>query len=244
MVTSRPLELVADYGPGDPAFAELVRRLELALGDVTVHPTRVAGGDTLAAGLCVAQLALAPGAAGRIVVHDVAPPGAEERRVCAGRTASGALVVGCDAGWCWSFVADALRSICALELVERATPRDRADTVAKVVVRAVDRHPHAVREPIPRAAMPSPPCWEVTAIDREGNVETTIAALPAPAGWRVVVRVGDVSAPARVSDGTVDLDEGELALSSGALTVQGGSAAERFGDPRPGAEVELRPTAA
>ena len=49
---------------------------------------------------------------------------------------------------------------------------------------------------------------------------------------------------ARVSDGTVDLDEGELALSSGALTVQGGSAAERFGDPRPGAAVELHPTAA
>ena len=153
MVTSRCVELVADYGPGDPAYAELVQRLEPALGDVTIHLTRVPAGDTPAAGRCVARLALAPGAAGRVVVHDIAVPDAAQRRLCAGRTADGALVVGCDGGSCWSFVVDALRSVCALELPARASPRDRADTVAKVVVRVLMRHPHAVRGPVPRAEL-------------------------------------------------------------------------------------------
>lgn len=147
---ARRVELVADYGPGDPAFDELVQRVQ-ALADVTIHPTRIAAGDTLEAGRCVARLALAPGAAGRVVVHDVAVTVEAEPRVCAGRTGNGALVVGRDGAKCWSGVADALETVCTLELALRASPRDRADVLAKVIARVLDRHPHAVREPVPRA---------------------------------------------------------------------------------------------
>jgi hypothetical protein len=73
-----------------------------ALADVTIHPTRIAAGDTLEAGRCVARLALAPGGAGRVVVHDVAVTDEAQPRVCAGRTGNGALVVGRDGAQCWS----------------------------------------------------------------------------------------------------------------------------------------------
>jgi hypothetical protein len=151
MVMIRRVELVADYGPGDPAFDELVQRMQAALADVTIHPTRVPAGDTLEAGRCVARLALAPGAAGRVVVHDVAVRDEAQRGLCAGRTGDGALVVGRDGADCWSGVADALETLCTLELPLRTSPHDRADVLAKVIVRVLDRHPHAVREPVPRA---------------------------------------------------------------------------------------------
>jgi hypothetical protein len=69
---TRLVGLVADYGPGDLRFAETTQRLALLAPEAELSPTRVADGDTLAAGLCVADLALSPGPPGRVVVHDVA----------------------------------------------------------------------------------------------------------------------------------------------------------------------------
>ena len=54
----RLIQLVADYGPGQLAFAETVQRLALAAPEAQVCGTVVAPGDTLAGGLCVAALAL------------------------------------------------------------------------------------------------------------------------------------------------------------------------------------------
>ena len=71
---TRLVHVVADYGPGDLAFAELMQRLGLVLPDLHLQHTRVAPGDTLAAGYCVARLALTPRTAGRLVLHDVAGP--------------------------------------------------------------------------------------------------------------------------------------------------------------------------
>src|SRR4051794_21844964 len=99
----RLIQLVADYGPGELAFSETVQWLALAAPDSPVCATRVAAGDTLAAGLCVAELALGGGPGGRAVVHDVdGTP--RDRRQWIGRTRGGALVVGADYGWAWSFI--------------------------------------------------------------------------------------------------------------------------------------------
>src|SRR4051812_50061965 len=70
-VRVRPLiQLVADYGPGDLAFAATVQWLALAAPDSRGCATRVAAGDTLAAGLCVGGPALGGGPDGRPGVHD------------------------------------------------------------------------------------------------------------------------------------------------------------------------------
>src|SRR5688572_8998949 len=53
------VHLVADYGPGDLAFAQTLQRLVLVAPEAQLCPTLAA--DTLAAGLCVAALALAAG---------------------------------------------------------------------------------------------------------------------------------------------------------------------------------------
>jgi hypothetical protein len=52
------VHIVADYGPGDLAFAEVVQRTKLHLPDAEPVPTPVPPFATLAAGFCVAQLSL------------------------------------------------------------------------------------------------------------------------------------------------------------------------------------------
>jgi hypothetical protein len=253
---TRLVHVIADYGAGDLAFGELMQRLELVLPDLDLQHTRVAPGDTLAAGYCVARLALTPGPAGRLVLHDVAGPGRELERLCVGRTLDGVLVAGRDAGWCWSFVIDALRGIWVLDVPARARPRDPADAMPKAVVRVLAGHGHALRDRLPRSAVPPYPSCAVAYVDGHGNLETTITGLPAPPGSRVLVRIGEVSAPATVAEANGAVAPGELVLApispgwrarSSAqrphmeVAVRGGSAAQRFGEPRPGAPISLLP---
>src|SRR5687768_2455362 len=109
------IHVVADYGAaGDLAFAEVAQRLVAAVGPATVVATPVGPFDTLAAGFVVAQLALNPGPAERVVVHNVAPrrdeTDAREENEGEGftvaRGADGTLVVGPNAGHSLSFLRD------------------------------------------------------------------------------------------------------------------------------------------
>ena len=219
---TRLVQLVADYGPGELAYAELTQRLALAVPDAVVHLTRVAPGDTLAAGFCVADLALTEGPTDRIVAHD-----AGAGRLCGGRTREGVWIVGADAGWSWSFVSDELSRLCRLD----------ASNLAFGCAHVAKGHPHAVCDPVPRASVPPVPQRVVAYIDSAGNVKTTIAEPPAPAGSRIHIRIGGASARALVA-GAEQIPDGELALAAGSgwpsrrggrrcffeLVVSGGSA--------------------
>jgi hypothetical protein len=225
------VHLVADYGPGDLAFAQTVQRLALVAPEAQICPTLAA--DTLAAGLCVAALALAAGPADRVVLHDVAGPAGDDR-MWIGRTREGVLIVGAARGCTWSFVAPALDELCALDL-----PVD-AD-IARALRRAVTKHPHAICAVIGRDRVPAPPDCVLAWTDRAGNLQTTLAAAPAE---RVTVRIGDHAEPARLgspADGELVLEPGTRGLQR--LAVGGGSAAERFGGPPAGMPVEVTPVA-
>src|SRR5918912_1527219 len=67
------LTVVADYGTGDLAFAEVRQRFALLLPDADVAAIPVPPFDTVSAGFCVAQLAFGEGPADRVVYANVAP---------------------------------------------------------------------------------------------------------------------------------------------------------------------------
>jgi hypothetical protein len=108
------LHVIADYGPGDLAFAEVAQRLKLRLPDAEPLYTLVPAFATLAAGFCVAQLGLNPAPAGTLVYHNVAPrsddeearAGNEGERLAFARLPTGVRVIGVNAGCAFSFVRD------------------------------------------------------------------------------------------------------------------------------------------
>jgi hypothetical protein len=63
------LHVVADYGHGDLAVAEVAQRLALHLDGATVVATPVPPFGTLSAGFCIGQLALTEGPPDRVVFH-------------------------------------------------------------------------------------------------------------------------------------------------------------------------------
>lgn len=262
---TRLVHLVADYGPGDLAFAEVMQRLAIALPGATVQCTPVAAFDTLAAGFAVAQLALTDGPDGRVVVHNVAPrrddggPRAanEGERFCVGRTAGGVMIVGPNSGWSWSFCVAELRMLCYLAVPTAGSQFRSRDFLPPTIAHLVAGHQHTICGAVPRDRVSPVPESAVAYVDGYGNLKTTITEAPAPPGERVLVRVGGVAATAVVGDGTFAVAEGELTLAPGSsgwrrrdgvearfyeLFLRGGSAAQRFASPATGTRVEVETT--
>jgi hypothetical protein len=65
--------LIADYGTGDPAFAEVTQRLMMALPSSQINLLSVPPFSTLATGFWIAQLGLNPGPEERLIYHNCAP---------------------------------------------------------------------------------------------------------------------------------------------------------------------------
>ena len=79
------VQIVADYGIGDLAFAEVVQRIKVHLPDAEPVSVPVAPFSTLAAGFCIAQLGLNVAPPGTLIYHNVAPRQDTTRRVRAMR---------------------------------------------------------------------------------------------------------------------------------------------------------------
>ena len=104
------VHIIADYGQGDLAFAEVVQRIKLYLPDAEPVLTPVPAFSTLAAGFCIAQLGLNEAPAGTIIYHNVAPrlddeearQGNAGERLAFARLPTGVRIIGVNAGHAFS----------------------------------------------------------------------------------------------------------------------------------------------
>ena len=257
------IHVVADYGHGDLAFAEVGQRLALHLPGATIVPTPVPAFDTVSAGFCVAQLALNPGPA-RVVFHNVAPRGDTadprpenegERHVCA-RITGDVLVIGPNAGHSFSFLRDEAQALRDVPYGTAGSQFRSRDYFPELVARIVGGDESCLGGPLPADAVADLPSRRVVYVDGYGNLKTSWFEAPVSSGERVEVTIGGWKALATVSDGTFEVPAGELAFAPGSsgwasrsrgevrffeLFLRGGSAAERFGAPEAGASVDVRP---
>ena len=96
------VHIIADYGMGDLAFAEVVQRIKVHLPDMEPVLTPVPAFSTIAAGFCIAQIGLNPSPPGTLFYHNVAPrdvdPAAREtiagERLAYARLPTGVRVIG------------------------------------------------------------------------------------------------------------------------------------------------------
>src|SRR5947208_16253709 len=108
------VHIIADYGQGDLAFAEVVQRIKSFLPDADPVLTPVPPFSTLAAGFCIAQLGLNPAPAGTLIYHNVAPREDDDavreqnegERLVFARLSTGVRVIGVNAGFTFSFIGD------------------------------------------------------------------------------------------------------------------------------------------
>ena len=257
------VHMVADYGLGDLAFAEVAQRLVQHLPDAQLVFTTVPVFDTLSAGFCVAQLALTDGPSDRVVYCHVAPredrndprPDNEGERLIAGRTAAGVLVVAPNSRYTFSFLRSAGTRLYEVHMPESSSQFRSRDVFPQLVAALVGGDDTALGPELTDEVIPSPPERVVAYIDGYGNLKTTFSQPPAPSGTRVRVQVGDRSVEATVSDGTFEVPAGETSFAPGSsgwrtpdgdlawyeLFARGASAAALLGHPGAGTEVNVTP---
>ena len=256
------VHLVADYGPGDLAAAEVRARLALELPGATVSYVPVGPFDTVAAGFCVAQLALGSGPPDTLVFHTVAPreddeeprPDNDGEPLVAARLANGVLVVGVAAGSTFAFVRDEVDELHEVVVPPTSSQFRSRDAFPALLPRLLDGDPSVLGRRLDPARLPMVPDRAVAYVDGYGNLKTTWREPPAEPGTRVRVRLGEVERDATVGGGTFAVPAGGLSFAPGSsgwttrtgqelrwceLLARGGSAAALFGGPVPGTPVEV-----
>ena len=257
------IHVVADYGHGDLAFAEVSQRLALHLPEARLLTTPVPAFDTVSAGFSVAQLALTPGPPKRIVFHNVAPrgdtpdprPGNQGERLVCAMLADGVLVVGPNAGHAFSFVRDEALALREVHVDATGSQFRSRDFFPELLARIVGGDEACLGDRLAPEAVAELPPRRVVYVDGYGNLKTSWFSAPAASGDRIEVTIGGQSAVATVSDGTFEVPAGEMAFAPGSsgwatrsggelrffeLFLRGGSAAARCGVWRAGATVEVR----
>jgi hypothetical protein len=227
------VHIIADYGFGDLAFAEVVQRLKLYLPDAEPILTPVPAFATLAAGFCIAQLGLNKAPAGTIIYHNVAPREDDEQaraanageRLAFARLPTGVRVVGVNAGYAFSFVRDlAVELRWAAVAAEGSQFRSR-DLFPEAAGAIALGQPDALGEEIPPSDIPDVPPNCIAYIDGYGNLKTTIKHDSQPdSGHKVRLQIGEREQDATKSDGSFAVESGQLAFapgSSGWTNVQG-----------------------
>ncbi|WP_287129160.1 SAM-dependent chlorinase/fluorinase [Candidatus Cyanaurora vandensis] len=254
------LQVIADYGNGDPAFAEVTQQLLLGLPQSQVSCLSVPPFSTLATGFWVAQLGLNPGPE-RIIYHNCAPrqddPLSRSDNEGEGLTyallTNGVQVVGVNAGYTLAFIKDHAERLQTVN-VARAGSQFRSRDIFPQVVKTVAQGDFSLLgAELDRSLIPSIPPDQVAWADGYGNLKTTIPAheVNLQPESRVVVQVGDVVSDAVYSDGSFKVPQGSLAFAPGSsgwtaqgkpvrwmeLFLRGGNAWERFARPRMGQKV-------
>jgi len=214
------LTVVADYGTGDLAFAEVRQRLALLLPDADVTAIPVPPFDTVSAGFCVAQLAFGAGPGDRVVYANVAPRQDEDRprennageQLVAARLPSGVLVVGVAAGASLSFVAQESVPLRTVQVTD-AGSQFRSRDVFPGALAALAAGDDALLGPA--TTVDPAPVRSVVYTDGYGNLKTSWHAAPAPVGSRVRVRIGAAAIEAVASDGVFTVPAGTVSFAPG-----------------------------
>ena len=259
------ISLIADYGDGDPAFAEVTQRLLMALPGASLSLVSVPPFSTLATGFWVAQLGLNPGPEERLVYHNCAPrqDDAQPRTDNEGEGLTYALlpngvkVVGVNAGYTLSFIKDQAQVLQVVQVSRRGSQFRSRDVFPTAAAAIAQSDFSLLGDKLDPSQIPDTPSDRVAWVDGYGNIKTTISAdsINLEPEAKAVIRIGDVVSDAVYSDGSFRVPEGTLAFSPGSsgwqlaktggkvrwmeLFLRGGNAWERFGRPRVGQSVSL-----
>src|SRR5437868_7419438 len=176
------LHIIADYGHGDLAFAEVVQRIKMRLPDAEPALTPVPPFSTLAAGFCIAQLGLNPAPAGTIIYHNIAPRADHDdareqnagERLAFARLPNGVRVIGVNAGYTFSFVRDIAEELRWARVPEAGSQFRSRDLFPDTASDIALGKPDAFSDLIEPEEIPVAPFDAIAYVDGYGNLKTTI----------------------------------------------------------------------
>lgn len=251
MSSSPFIQFIADYGTGDPAFSEVIQKLYALDPAVRIQPTSVPPFSTLATGFWTYQYACVNPVPGMTIYTNTAPrkdrkesrAGNEGERLVCAKLTSGALIVGVNAGYCFSFVKPLLAALSAVNVANKGSQFRSRDFYPEAVIGIAKGEPQWLGEALDPAAIPDVPPYRIAWIDGYGNIKTSVrrSTVTYEPGMPLEISIRGMKRTAFFTDGTFAVREGELAFAPGSsggedkfmeIFLRGLSAWKEFGKPR------------
>lgn len=254
------IQLIADYGVGDPAFGEVMQKLTLLDRSIRIVVTSVPPFSTLATGFWTAQYALVNPVPGMVIYTNTAPrkdnkesrDGNEGEPLVYAELKNGVRVVGVNAGFCFSFVKQYIRTLCTVNVANKGSQFRSRDYFPEAVIGITRGEKEFIGKKFSISVIPDVPARRIAWIDGYGNMKTTMRVSDMK-GYRsgqplLVTLEGGMKRTAWYSDGTFNVREGELAFAPGSsggsdrfmeLFLRGLSAWKELGKPDIEAEFSV-----
>lgn len=245
------IQLIADYGSGDPAFAEVIQRLTFLDRHIHVRATSVPPFSTIATGIWVAQFATVNAFPGLIVYANTAPrkvlhessDKTDGGRLVYTKLDNGAMIMAVNAGYVLSFVKPAIRRLYLVNVANSGSLFRSRDFYPDAIMAIANEDKRFIGEEINKATIPDPPLSQIGFIDGYGNLKTTIrkSECTLGVGARVKITVNEITKEGIVADASHNVKDGEISWAPGStggadrfmeIWLRGGSAWELFGKPR------------
>lgn len=252
------IQLIADYGVGDPAFGEVIQKLTYLDRRIHVHAMSVPAFSTIATGMWIAQFSMVNAFPGLIVFSNTAP-----RKVLSGfaettdggrlvytKLADGATIVAVNSGYALSFVKDTIHALHLVNVPNEGSQFRSRDFYPDAVVTIANGDMRLIGDEIDIASIPDAPKNSIGFVDGYGNLKTTLrhSENTFGVGTKVTITVGDVSKTGVVADETYKVKDGDVSFAPGStggrdrfmeIWVRGASAWEVFGQPKVESEFHI-----
>lgn len=245
------IQLIADYGTGDPAFAEVVQRLTYLDGHIRVRPTSVPPFSTIATGLWISQFATVNAFSGLVIYSNTAPRmkhTEEGGKILGGQFAvttldSGVIICAVNIGCCFSFIKSQMMSLHAVNVSNHGSQFRSRDFYPDAVMGIAHGEKQWIGEEIPLSSVPEPPSDTIGFIDGYGNLKTTMRCSinTISISTNVEIEVNGIKKEGVVADETYFVADGDICFAPGStggedrfmeIWVRGGSAWEAFNRPK------------
>lgn len=247
------IQLIADYGIGDPAFSEVIQRLKALDDDLEIQPTSVPAFSTVATGYWIAQFARGKQPSNYIIYANTAPrkDAKQERKNNEGEKLTyavlnnGTRIVAVNSGYSFSFIKNEIKQLNLVTVLNAGSQFRSRDYYPQAVVGFLhgELDKYVGKSLDPKKIIPNIPQNCLAFADGYGNLKTTIKRnqINFKAGTRVKITLNQVKRLATFATGNFEVKDGELAFAPGStgekgnefleIFLRGGSAWQVFNNP-------------
>ncbi|MBI2405064.1 SAM-dependent chlorinase/fluorinase [Candidatus Gottesmanbacteria bacterium] len=244
------IQLIADYGIGDPSFGEVIQKLMLLDPTVRVNPTSVPKFSTIATGFWTAQFALVNPPKELIIYTNTAPrkdnkdsrKGNEGEKLVYALLKNSVKVIGVNAGYCFSFIKPHLKELHFVNVANKGSQFRSRDFYPEAVMGIAKGEAGFIGTALAPSLIPDVPGERIAFIDGYGNLKTTTrrSHIHFTAGDPIRIELNGIRRTAYFTDGTFQVREGEIAFAPGSsggdhqfmeIFMRGLSAWKEFGKP-------------
>lgn len=249
------IHMIADYGTGDPYFAEVTHRLKTLDPSVEIQPTSVPAFSTIGTGFWIAQYGLYNPSFEDMAIYANTAPRKEKKyednrgqNLVFARLDNGIPVIAVNAGHSLSFVRHRIDELRALPIDESGSQFRSRDYFPRIVHSILEGDRGPLGQELDITRIPEPPGSCIVWIDGFGNIKTSIrhSDIDLEEGQGLALGVGGGKCEAVYRENAFAVEDDQVAFAPGSsggedpfmeIIRKGGPVTEYFRGPDIGDDV-------